>query len=55
MGIRTIMCTGDNRLTAAAIAKESGVDDFVAEAKPETKLAAHPAREGAGAPGGDDR
>ncbi len=38
MGIRTIMCTGDNRLTAASIAKESGVDDFVAEAKPETKL-----------------
>ncbi|MGP8074760.1 MAG: potassium-transporting ATPase subunit KdpB [Thermoplasmata archaeon] len=38
MGIRTIMCTGDNRLTAAAIARESGVDDFVAEAKPETKL-----------------
>jgi len=38
MGIRTIMCTGDNRLTAAAIAKESGVDDFVAEAKPEAKL-----------------
>jgi potassium-transporting ATPase ATP-binding subunit len=38
MGIRTIMCTGDNRLTAAAIAQESGVDDFIAEAKPETKL-----------------
>ncbi len=38
MGIRTIMCTGDNRLTAAAIAKESGVDEFVAEAKPESKL-----------------
>ena len=38
MGIHTIMCTGDNRLTAAAIAKESGVDEFVAEAKPETKL-----------------
>jgi K+-transporting ATPase ATPase B chain len=38
MGIRTIMCTGDNRLTAAAIAHESGVDDFVAEAKPEAKL-----------------
>ncbi len=38
MGIRTIMCTGDNRLTAAAIARESGVDEFVAEAKPETKL-----------------
>ena len=38
MGIRTIMCTGDNRLTAAAIAQESGVDEFMAEAKPETKL-----------------
>ncbi len=38
MGIRTIMCTGDNRLTAAAIAEESGVDEFVAEAKPESKL-----------------
>ncbi len=38
MGIRTVMCTGDNRLTAAAIAKEAGVDDYVAEAKPETKL-----------------
>jgi potassium-transporting ATPase ATP-binding subunit len=38
MGIRTIMCTGDNRLTAAAIARESGVDEFVAEARPETKL-----------------
>jgi K+-transporting ATPase ATPase B chain len=38
MGIHTIMCTGDNRLTAEAIAKESGVDEFVAEAKPQTKL-----------------
>ncbi len=38
MGIRTIMCTGDNRLTARAIARESGVDEFVAEARPETKL-----------------
>ena len=38
MGIRTIMCTGDNRLTALSIARESGVDEFVAEAKPETKL-----------------
>ena len=38
MGIRTVMCTGDNRLTAAAIAKESGVDDYIADAKPETKL-----------------
>jgi K+-transporting ATPase ATPase B chain len=39
MGIRTVMITGDNRLTAAAIAAESGVDDFLAEATPETKLA----------------
>ena len=39
MGIRTIMITGDNRLTAAAIAAEAGVDDFMAEATPEAKLA----------------
>ena len=39
MGIRTIMITGDNRLTAAAIAAEAGVDDFLAEATPEAKLA----------------
>jgi K+-transporting ATPase ATPase B chain len=38
MGIRTIMITGDNPLTAAAIAAEAGVDDFLAEATPETKL-----------------
>src|SRR5690348_6751375 len=38
MGIRTIMITGDNRLTAAKIADESGVDDFLAEATPEAKL-----------------
>ena len=38
MGIRTVMVTGDNPLTAAAIAAEAGVDDFVAEAKPEDKL-----------------
>jgi potassium-transporting ATPase ATP-binding subunit len=38
MGIRTIMITGDNPLTAAAIAAESGVDDFLAEATPEAKL-----------------
>jgi len=39
MGIKTIMITGDNQLTAAAIAAEAGVDDFLAEAKPEDKLA----------------
>ncbi len=39
MGIKTVMITGDNRLTAAAIANEAGVDDFVAEARPEDKLA----------------
>jgi K+-transporting ATPase ATPase B chain len=39
MGIKTVMITGDNRLTAAAIAAEAGVDDFLAEATPEQKLA----------------
>ena len=39
MGIRTVMVTGDNPLTAKAIAEEAGVDDFIAEAKPEDKLA----------------
>jgi K+-transporting ATPase ATPase B chain len=39
MGIRTVMITGDNKLTATAIAAEAGVDDFLAEAKPEDKLA----------------
>jgi K+-transporting ATPase ATPase B chain len=39
MGIRTVMITGDNRLTAAAIAAEAGVDDFLSEATPEAKLA----------------
>jgi K+-transporting ATPase ATPase B chain len=39
MGLRTVMITGDNPLTAAAIAKQAGVDDFVAQATPETKLA----------------
>jgi K+-transporting ATPase ATPase B chain len=38
MGIRTVMITGDNALTATAIAAEAGVDDFLAEAKPEDKL-----------------
>ncbi|MFC0561891.1 potassium-transporting ATPase subunit KdpB [Halalkalibacter alkalisediminis] len=39
MGIKTIMCTGDNPLTAATIAKEAGVDEFIAESKPEDKIA----------------
>ena len=38
MGIRTVMITGDNPLTAAAIAQEAGVDDFLAEATPEAKM-----------------
>lgn len=40
MGIKTIMCTGDNPLTAATIANEAGVDEFIAEAKPEDKIEA---------------
>ena len=39
MGIRTVMITGDNPLTARAIADEAGVDDFLAEATPEDKMA----------------
>ncbi|AIQ12347.1 potassium-transporting ATPase subunit KdpB [Paenibacillus durus] len=39
MGIKSIMCTGDNPLTAATIAREAGVDDFIAESKPEDKIA----------------
>ncbi|RXT08941.1 potassium-transporting ATPase subunit KdpB [Ammoniphilus sp. CFH 90114] len=38
MGIKTVMCTGDNALTAATIAKEAGVDEFIAECKPEDKI-----------------
>src|SRR4029077_9492174 len=38
MGIKTVMITGDNPLTAAAIAAEAGVDDFLAQATPEAKL-----------------
>ncbi|MGZ6550783.1 MAG: potassium-transporting ATPase subunit KdpB, partial [Tumebacillaceae bacterium] len=40
MGIKTVMCTGDNPLTAATIAQEAGVDEFIAEAKPEDKIEA---------------
>ncbi len=47
IGIRTVMITGDNPLTAAAIAAEAGVDDFLAEATPEAKLAADPRLPGA--------
>ena len=46
MGIRTVMITGDNPLTAASIAQEAGVDDFLAEATPEAKIGAHPSRAG---------
>jgi len=48
MGIRTIMITGDNALTAAAIAAEAGVDDFLAEATPEAKLKLIRAHQGEG-------
>jgi K+-transporting ATPase ATPase B chain len=48
MGIRTVMITGDNHLTAKAIAEEAGVDDFLAEARPEDKLALIRREQGAG-------
>jgi len=48
MGIRTVMITGDNPRTAAAIAREAGVDDFLAEATPEAKLALIRAEQGRG-------
>jgi hypothetical protein len=44
MGMKTVMITGDNPLTAASIAAEAGVDDYLAEAKPDDKMALIPAR-----------
>ncbi len=55
MGIRTVMITGDNPMTAAAIAAEAGVDDFLAQATPEDKLQADSRRAGQGQAGGDVR
>ena len=55
MGIRTVMITGDNPLTAAAIAAEAGIDDFLAEATPEAKLKLIRDCPGRGAAGGHDR
>ena len=55
MGIKTTMITGDNPLTAAAIAAESGVDDFLAEATPEAKLALIRKHQARRSPRGDDR
>ena len=55
MGIRTIMITGDNPLTAAAIDREAGVDDFLAEAKPKDKMDLIRARTGRRQTGRDDR
>ena len=55
MGIRTVMITGDNPLTAAAIAAEAGVDDFLAQATPEDKLELIRERAGQGQAGGDVR
>ena len=48
MGIKTIMCTGDNPLTAATIAREAGVDEFIAECKPEDKIEVIKKRAGEG-------
>ncbi len=55
MGIKTVMITGDNPLTAAAIAAEAGVDDFLAEATPEAQAQADPRIPGRRPAGGDDR
>ncbi len=54
MGIKTVMITGDNPLTAAAIAAEAGVDDFLAQATPETKLKLIRDSSGRWTAGGDD-
>ena len=55
MGIRTVMITGDNPITAKAIAAEAGVDDFLAEATPEDKLAVIKKEQAAGPARGHDR
>lgn len=55
IGIKTIMCTGDNPLTAATIAKEAGVDGFIAECKPEDKIEADQKRAGRRKSGCHDR
>jgi K+-transporting ATPase ATPase B chain len=55
MGIRTVMITGDNPLTAKAIADEAGVDDFLAEATPEDKMALIKRRAGRRQARRDDR
>ena len=55
MGIRTVMITGDNPRTAAAIAREAGVDDFLAASDAGSKNAADQRRAGQGKTGGDDR
>ena len=55
MGIRTVMITGDNKVTAAVIAQEAGVDDFLAEATPEAKMALIKEEQGRGRHGRDDR
>ena len=55
MGIKTVMITGDNALTAAAIAAEAGVDDFLAQATPEDKAETDPRISSRRAACGDDR
>ena len=55
MGIRSVMITGDNPLTAAAIAQEAGVDDFLAQATPKDKLEYIKKEQSRGTPGRDDR